>query len=89
VFEGCHKECGQESSLRIEVEDSPEGSEIFKRSLEAGKRPSTLNLVRGVVSFHAGEQVSTEECLVHFIEIFRKDGRSKFSEGNLRIFVSC
>jgi hypothetical protein len=41
----------------------------------------------GVTSLRVGGQVFTEEYLVHFAEIIRKDGRSEFSEESSRISV--
>jgi hypothetical protein len=36
----------------------------------------------GIASLSAGEQVFMEKYLVHYAELIRKEGRSKFSEEN-------
>jgi hypothetical protein len=46
-----------------------------------------LECLAGVASLRAGGQVFTEEYLVHFTEIIRKDGWLKLSEETSRIFV--
>jgi hypothetical protein len=89
VFEGCHKGCEQKGF--------PEDAESWKSSRRI--RPSKLlkdsaeKLYREELRRHrkfacAGEQVFTEEYLVHFVEIIRKDGWSKFFEENSRSPVS-
>jgi hypothetical protein len=45
-----------------------------------------MKCLAGVTSLRAGGQVFTEEYLVHFAEIIRKDRRSEFSEESSRYF---
>jgi hypothetical protein len=88
VFEGCRKECVQESFLRLRVIRKLRKDKAFEIVEGQVQGSCDWKFVRSVVSLHRRWTSSVEEHLVIRRNRQGRNGRSEFSEENSRISVS-